>query len=211
MYSDVENAINVFNEDGSYKKLGCVNNGLYYINLDASDGSVDYLTTVSEQKHHSSNIKIINSKRKKKGVHPVMLSSHIIKGKQFVLLSYSSGSFVYAVKGGTSNSCNKIRAFDALYLKSNNERVGHFVNNIDTMQRNSLWRGIKINKKSIPMNNLMIDLQNSQPRKKPASVKFTKIDKHTTVNDYKEYSSNSGSDFECDDKSYATCNNSTLN
>ena len=46
--SDVENAINVFNEDGSYIKFVYVNDGLYCINLDDSGGYTNYLTTVSE-------------------------------------------------------------------------------------------------------------------------------------------------------------------
>ena len=50
MDSDVEDAINVFNEDGSYIKFVCVNDGLYCINLDDSGGHVNYLTTVSQQK-----------------------------------------------------------------------------------------------------------------------------------------------------------------
>ena len=54
MDSDVENAINVFNEDGSYIKLVCVNDGLYCINLEDSGEQVNCLTTVSEQKGHFS-------------------------------------------------------------------------------------------------------------------------------------------------------------
>ena len=46
MDSDVEKAINVFNEDGSYVKFVCMNNGLYCINLDDSGGHVNYLTTI---------------------------------------------------------------------------------------------------------------------------------------------------------------------
>ena len=56
MDSDVENAINVFNEDGSYIKFVYVNDGLYCINLDDSGGHVNYLTTVSEQKNYFSDI-----------------------------------------------------------------------------------------------------------------------------------------------------------
>ena len=56
MDSDVENAITVFNEDGSYIKFVCVNDGLYCINLDNSGGYVNYLTTVSEQKDHFSDV-----------------------------------------------------------------------------------------------------------------------------------------------------------
>ena len=55
MDSDVKNAIIVFNEDGSYIKFVCVNDGLYCIKLDDSGGHVKYLTTVSEQKDHFSN------------------------------------------------------------------------------------------------------------------------------------------------------------
>ena len=38
MDSDVENAINVFHEDGSYIKFVCMNDGLFCINLDDSGG-----------------------------------------------------------------------------------------------------------------------------------------------------------------------------
>ena len=48
MDSDVENAINVYNEDGSYIKFVCVQNGLYCINLDDNRGHTNFLTTVSE-------------------------------------------------------------------------------------------------------------------------------------------------------------------
>ena len=56
MDSDVKNAINYFNEDGSYIKFACVNDGLYCINLDDSDRHVDYLTPVSEQKDYFSDV-----------------------------------------------------------------------------------------------------------------------------------------------------------
>ena len=49
---DVENTINVFNEDRSYIKFVCVQDGLYWINLDNSDERVNYFTTVSKQKNH---------------------------------------------------------------------------------------------------------------------------------------------------------------
>ena len=39
--SDVENAVNVFIEDGSYTKFLCVNDGLYCINLEDSDEHVN--------------------------------------------------------------------------------------------------------------------------------------------------------------------------
>ena len=56
MDSDVENSINVYNEDGSYIKFVCVQNGLYCINLDGNRGYTNFLTTVSEQKEHFSEV-----------------------------------------------------------------------------------------------------------------------------------------------------------
>ena len=56
MNSDIENTINVYNEDGSYIKFVCVNDGLYCINLDDKNEHMNYLTTVSEQKDHFSEI-----------------------------------------------------------------------------------------------------------------------------------------------------------
>ena len=56
MDSDVENAINVYNEDGSYIKFVCVQDGLHCINLDNSGEYINFLTTVSEQKDHFSDV-----------------------------------------------------------------------------------------------------------------------------------------------------------
>ena len=56
MDSDVENAINVYNEDGSYIKFICVQDGLYCIDLDGGGGYTNFLTTVSEQKEHFSDV-----------------------------------------------------------------------------------------------------------------------------------------------------------
>ena len=56
MDSDVENTINVYNDDGSYIKFVCVQDGLYCINLDNSGEYTNSLTTVSKQKDHFSDI-----------------------------------------------------------------------------------------------------------------------------------------------------------
>ena len=56
MDSDVENVINVYNEDGSYIKFVCVQDGLYCIDLDGNGGYTNFLTTVSEQKEHFSDV-----------------------------------------------------------------------------------------------------------------------------------------------------------
>ena len=54
--SDVENAINVYNRDGSYIKFVCVQDGLYCINLNSGGKHTNFLTTVTEQKDHFSDI-----------------------------------------------------------------------------------------------------------------------------------------------------------
>ena len=56
MDSDVENAINVFNEDGLYIKFVCVNDGLYCMSLEDSDEQVNCITTVAGQKDHFSDV-----------------------------------------------------------------------------------------------------------------------------------------------------------
>ena len=48
MDSHVENAINVYNDDGSYIKFVCVQDGLYCIDLDGNEGYTNVLTTVFE-------------------------------------------------------------------------------------------------------------------------------------------------------------------
>ena len=53
---DVENAFNVLNEDGSYIKFVCLQDGLYCVNLNDSSEYINYLTTVFEQKNHFSDI-----------------------------------------------------------------------------------------------------------------------------------------------------------
>ena len=56
MDSDVENAINVYNEDGSYIKFVCVQDGLYCIDLDNNGGYTNFFTSVSKQKEHFSDV-----------------------------------------------------------------------------------------------------------------------------------------------------------
>ena len=61
MDSDIENAINVFNEDGSYVKFRCADGGLYLLDIDdSSDATNIFFTTVAEEK---GNFSPIDSKR----------------------------------------------------------------------------------------------------------------------------------------------------
>ena len=69
---------------------------------------------------------------------------------------------MYVVKGDSANSVDEMRTFNALYLRPNADGGGHFVYNIDTMQRNSACRVIGSNKKPIPMTDLIIKVINGQ-------------------------------------------------
>ena len=139
-----------------------------------------------------------------------MSPRQIITGSKMVLPSYPPGSYVYAVKGGITNSIDNMRTFVALYLRPNNEGEGYFVYNIVTMQKNSVCRVIGINKKPIPMTDLIIDIINKQAKEEQQEIEFSDINMRTTVNDYKECGNDSDSDsdsdfdFEDDDKSYKT-------
>ena len=104
-----------------------------------------------------STVKMINSNRRKGGVHPVMSPRQIITGRRMVLPPLPPGSCVYAVKGNITNSIDKMRTFAALYLRPNDEGGGHFVYNINTMQRSSACRVVGVDKKPIQFDDLIID------------------------------------------------------
>ena len=55
MDSDIENAIKVFNEDGSYVKFVCSKGGLYVLELDKGNEETVYNITVTEQQENFSN------------------------------------------------------------------------------------------------------------------------------------------------------------
>ena len=80
-----------------------------------------------------STVKMINSIRRKGGVHPVMSSGQIVTGRKMVLPSYPPVAFVYAVKGGTTNSIDNMRTFDILCLCPNDKGSGYFAYNIVIM------------------------------------------------------------------------------
>ena len=60
------------------------------------------------------------------------------------------------------------------------------------------------------MTNLIIDTINKQAKEEKQGLVFGNINKHTTVNDYEERGSDSDSDFEDNDKSYETRDDSTV-
>ena len=129
-----------------------------------------------------STVKMINSIRRKGGVQPVMSPRLIVTGRKMVLPPYPTGSCVYAIKGGTTNSTNNMRTFAALYLCPNDEGGGHFVYNINTMQKYSLYRVVGINKKPFLMDEHVIDTINKKAAEEIHGIKFANINMRTTVN-----------------------------
>ena len=157
-----------------------------------------------------STAKMINSITRKGGVHPVMSPRQIVTGVRMKLPPYPPGSFLYGIPGKTTNSIDNMRGFTALYLRPNDEGGGHFVYNIDTMQRCSVGRVIGINKKPIPMNDNVIATINKQAKEEAEGIEFSDINLKTTVEDYQERGEDSDDDFEYDDKSYKTSDDSTV-
>ena len=109
-----------------------------------------------------STVMMVNSIRRKGGVHPVMSPRLIVTAMKIVLPPYPPGLYVYGDKGGTTNIIDNSRTIPALYLRPNTEGGGHFVYNIHTMQRCSVCQVIGINKKPIPMGDDLIKLINKQ-------------------------------------------------
>ena len=60
------------------------------------------------------------------------------------------------------------------------------------------------------MTDLIIDTINNKTKEEKQEIEFGDINKHTTVNDYEELGGDSNSDFEDEDKSYETSDDSTI-
>ena len=114
----------------------------------------------------------------------MMSPRQIVAGRKLIFPPYPPRAVVYAVKGNSSNNVDEMRTFDSLYLRPKDSGGGHFVYNINTMQRASACRVIGINKKPILMTDLVIKIINSQASREPAGVEFTDINCNTTLDDY---------------------------
>ena len=108
-----------------------------------------------------------------------------------------------------------MRTFDDLYLRPNGEGGGHFVYNINTMQRNSDDRVIGVNNKPIPMTQLTLDTINRQGKEEdqPEGIIFGDINMETTVSDLDASPDEVNPQFNnvnADDKSYLTSDDSPV-
>ena len=130
-------------------------------------------------------VPLMNAVTRKGGVHPTMSPREIVTGKKLVIPPFVPGTFVYGVPGGSSSATDKLRSFEALYLRPNDGGGGHFVYNINTKQRNSVPRVIGIEGKGIPMTDAIIKTINDQGEheNQPDGLIFGDINNHTTILD----------------------------
>ena len=75
---------------------------------------------------------IINSFRRKSGVHSVMSPRQIIFGKKFKTPLYKMGELVLAYVLQSNNNKSQPRAFYALYIGPNDGGTGHSVFKLST-------------------------------------------------------------------------------
>jgi hypothetical protein len=130
-------------------------------------------------------VQLMNAMRRKGGVHPTMYPRQIVTGKNLIIPPFTPGAFVYGVPGGSSNSMEKTRAFESLYLRPNDGRGGHFVYNIGTKQRYSVPRVIGMDGKAMPMTNETIKTINDQGshEEQPDGLIFGDMNNLTTILD----------------------------
>ena len=108
----------------------------------------------------------------------------IVLGRKLVLPSYPPRLYVYAVKGGTTNSIDNMTIFPVLYLRPNKKGDEYFVNNIHIMQICSVCRVIGIKKKLIPMDDNVVKSIIKQVTGEMYGVEFANINMEITANDH---------------------------
>ena len=75
---------------------------------------------------------LINSFRRKSGVHTVMSPRQILFGKKFKTHLCKTGELVLAYDVKSDNKTSKPRAFNALYIRPNDAGTGHSVFKLST-------------------------------------------------------------------------------
>ena len=144
---------------------------------------------------------LMNAVRRKGGVHPTMSARQIVTGKKLIIPPFMPGALVYGVPGGSSNSVEKMRTFEALYLRPNDGGGGHFVYNISTKQINSVPRVIGLAGKAIPMINEIIKTINDQGtnENQPEGLVFGDRNDLTTILDLEPFKEGEEKNPEFDD------------
>ena len=123
---------------------------------------------------------LINSFRRKSGVHSVMSSRQIIFGKKLKTPMCKMGELVLAYDVLSNNKASKPRAFYALYIGPNDGNTGHSV-----FKLSSKKMIITPICKPIPMPDNVIEVVNQMEEDdgSPDGIVFCNIHKESTVND----------------------------
>ena len=123
---------------------------------------------------------LINSFRRKSGVHPVMSSRQILFGKKFKTPLCKIGVLVMAYDVTSSNKTTEPRAFFGLYIGPNDSGNGHTVFKLATKQ---LVTTPKCKPK--PMAEDVVEIVNNVDKQEqmPGSIQFHNIHQEPTFSD----------------------------
>ena len=123
---------------------------------------------------------LINSFRRKLGVHPVMSPRQILFGKKFKTPLCKIGELVMAYNVASINKTTGPRAFFALYIGPNDSGTGHIVFKLSTKQ---LVTTPKCKPK--PMAEDIVTVVNKIRKKEemPNRIKFQNIHHEATLSD----------------------------
>ena len=145
-----------------------------------------------------------------------MTPRHVLTGERLIIPPFPIVSFCYAIpenKPNTSRSDEKGKSFDVIYLRPNTSGSGHFVYNINTMQRNSAPRVVEFNVKPIPWSDLIVKTINAQVISdyQPEGLVIGDRNNKTTLDEFDKNIYKDIDDDDCKDKSYQTSDDSTIN
>ena len=135
---------------------------------------------------------LINSFRRKSGVHPVMSPRQMLFGKKSKTSLCKMGELVLAYDVKSNNKTSKLRAFHALYIGPNDEGTGHSVFQLSTKAMIVTPRC-----KPIPMPDDLISIVNQMGADdgSPEGIVFRNILKELIVEDlYRDVDSQDDSD-----------------
>ena len=123
---------------------------------------------------------LINSFRRKSGVHAVMSPKHILFGKKFKTLLCKMGELVLAYNVKSDNKISKPRVLHTLYIRHNDVGTGHSVFKLATKKMIVIPRC-----KPIPMPDDVIEVINQvgEDDGSPEGIVFCNIHKILTVED----------------------------
>ena len=123
---------------------------------------------------------LINSFRRKSGVHSVMSPKQMIVGKKFKTPLCKMGEFVLTYDVQSNNKASKLRAFYALYIRPNDGDTGYSVFKLSTQSMIVTPRCKPI---SIPDNVIEAVNQIGENNGSPDGIVFHNIHEESTVED----------------------------